>query len=544
MSSTQVFQGNIIDVVGRRIFSGTVEVENAVISRITPGETSESRYILPGLIDSHIHIESSMLIPSEFARASVVHGTTASVSDPHELANVLGIAGVKFMIENGKKTPFKFSFGAPSCVPATDFETSGAVLDSKDIEELLRMPEITYLSEMMNFPGVLRHDETVMEKIALARKYNKPIDGHAPGLRGEDARKYAQAGISTDHECFTLDEALEKIALGMRILIREGSAAKNFDELIPLLRLHPDMVMFCSDDLHPDNLLVGHINLLIKRALRKGYDIFDILRAVTVNPVQHYNLKSGLLQVNDPADLVIVDNLDDFHILETYIDGRLVAKQGQCLLKSVAENPANIFHCDPITTDHLALPVKGDTIRVIKALDGQLITEALTAKAKIVDNQAVSNPDEDILKIMVLQRYRNSPPAVAFVRGFGLKTGAMASTIAHDSHNIIAVGANDRDMVTAVNLLIVEKGGISAASGEYTLMLPLPFGGLMTSRDAQSVAEKYQRLDQTAKKFGSTLAAPYMTLAFMALLVIPALKLSDKGLFDGETFSFTSVFIP
>ncbi|HDQ41106.1 MAG TPA: adenine deaminase [Desulfonatronum sp.] len=543
MNNPHCIQGNIVDVVQRRVFSGRVDIEGGRVARITPGPAPEDRFILPGLIDSHVHVESSMLIPSEFARAAAVHGTTACVSDPHEIANVLGLAGVMFMIANGNKTPFKFAFGAPSCVPATGFETSGATLDPRDVDTLLRMPEVAYLSEMMNFPGVLHGDPAVLEKIAIAQKHGKPVDGHAPGLRGKDARKYAQAGITTDHECFSLDEALEKISCGMNILIREGSAAKNFDELLPLLRLHPEMVMLCSDDLHPDDLLAGHVNLLVKRALAHGYDLFDVLRAATLNPVRHYSLDCGLLQPGDPADMVVVDTLEEFTVLETYINGCPAAKHGRCLLDSAAEGPLNIFLCDPISPDDLALPARTDTIRVIQALDGQLITEALTIRAKVVQDLAVSDPSRDILKIMVLQRYRKARPAVAFIRGFGLKNGALASTIAHDSHNIIAVGANDADMARAVNLLIAHKGGISAASGEQTHVLPLPYGGLMSGQDAHAVAAAYQRLDKAAKDMGSFLTAPFMTLSFMALLVIPALKLSDQGLFDGNTFAFTDVFL-
>ncbi|PTN38069.1 adenine deaminase [Desulfonatronum sp. SC1] len=547
METSITIRGNIVDILAGRIFAGRLEIRNGRIARIVSeeesGDASESRFILPGLIDSHVHIESSMLIPSEFARAAVVHGTVGSVSDPHELANVLGVEGVRFMVNNGRKSPFKFAFGAPSCVPATGFETSGAVLDAADVEALLEMPEIKYLSEMMNFPGVLHQDETVMRKLALARRFGKPVDGHAPGLRGEDARRYAQAGISTDHECFNLEEALEKIKYGMKILIREGSAAKNFDELLPVLARRPDMVMFCSDDLHPDNLLEGHIDRLIRRALVQGYDLFDVLRAATLNPIRHYGLDAGLLQEGDPADLIIVDDLERFTVLKTYIDGRLAARDGRSLLEPVAEGPVNIFEARPFTEQALALPAQTETIRVIRALDGQLITEATTARARIKDGLAISDPERDILKLMVLQRYRQAPPALAFIQGFGLRTGALASTIAHDSHNIIAVGANDADMARAVNLLVENRGGISVVHGDKSDVLPLPYGGLMSADGAQAVAAAYQRLDAAAKNLGSPLTAPFMTLSFMALLVIPALKLSDKGLFDGTTFSFVPLFV-
>ena len=543
MGTIKTIQGNIVDVVNRSIFSGKIEIENNKIKSITPCTVDEKHFILPGFVDAHIHIESSMLIPSEFARVAVIHGTTACVSDPHELANVMGIDGVKFMIDNGKKVPFRFYFGAPSCVPATGFETSGAVIDSTEIETLLKMPEIKYLAEMMNFPGVIYDDKEVMKKIALAHKYDKVIDGHAPGLSGDAAKKYVNAGITTDHECFTIAEAEEKIAYGMKILIREGSAAKNFEALIPLIEKHPDQIMLCSDDKHPDDLIKGHINLLVKRAIEKGYDLIDVLRTVSYNPVKHYKLDAGLLQTGDNADFIIVDNLSDFNILETYIDGNMVAGNGVSFIEKVAQAPVNVFNCDFITEKDIALTPETNTIKVIKAIDGQLITQAYTVQAKINNNNVVSDTDKDILKIVVLQRYKKSKPAIAFINGFGLKKGAMASTIAHDSHNIIAVGVDDKDIVMAINTLIKQKGGIAATYGQEISCLPLPFGGLMSADDAFTVAQQYELIDNAAKHYGSQLKAPFMTLAFMALLVIPELKLSDMGLFDGGKFAFTPLFV-
>ncbi|MDD3875246.1 MAG: adenine deaminase [Bacteroidales bacterium] len=542
MKSSYTVQGNIVDVVNRRIFSGIINIEKGHIKKITPAIVQEKHFILPGLIDSHVHIESSMLIPSEFARIAITHGTTACVSDPHELANVMGIEGVMFMINNGKKTPFKFYFGAPSCVPATGFETSGSVINSNDIEKLLQMHEIKYLAEMMNFPGVLFEDNEVMKKLYAATQYNKVVDGHAPGLRGSDAKKYIDAGITTDHECFSIEEAEEKISYGMKVLIREGSAAKNFDELIPLIKKHPDSIMLCSDDKHPDDLIKGHINLLIKRAVEKGYDIIDILRTVTLNPTQHYKLDSGLLQKGDSADFIIIDNLNDFNVLETHINGQVVFQNGKSLIESVKENPVNAFNCIPLKIEDIVVFAEHSKINVIKALEGQLITQRLITNATISDKKVISNTEKDILKIVVLQRYKPSKPSVAFINGFGLKQGAMASTIAHDSHNIIAVGTNDTDIIEAINLLIKNKGGISVVNNKEKLVLPLPFGGLMTDETAHEVANKYHLLDDKVKKMGSTLKAPFMTLAFMALLVIPELKISDKGLFDGSKFEFTSLF--
>jgi len=534
--------GNIVDVVSREIFKGTIIVSDGIITEIHKEQVGEENYILPGLIDSHIHVESSMLIPSEFARLAVVHGTVATVSDPHEIANVSGIRGVKFMIDNGKKVPFKFNFGASSCVPATTFETAGAVLGTKEIEELLSMEEVKYLSEMMNYPGVLFNDPEVMAKLNLAKKAGKPIDGHAPGLRGEEAGKYIAAGISTDHECFTLEEARDKISYGMLILIREGSAAKNFEALSPLIKEHPDKIMFCSDDKHPNDLSEGHINQLVKRALSKGYDFMNVIRCCTFNPVDHYNLKVGLLQPGDPADLILVDNLTDFSILETYVNGIKVAEQGRTLISSVKEIPFNNFGIGPVNELEMLVKQEDGLIKVMKAFDGQLITGLIAVEPKINNGYVISDPDRDILKIVVKNRYNEAPVSVGFISNFGLTKGAIASCVAHDSHNIVTVGTDDTSITKAMNVIVEAKGGISLIDNEKQILLPLPFAGIMSGEDGFQVAKQYDMIDKTARGMGSKLGAPYMTLSFMALLVIPALKLSDKGLFDGNRFSFTPLF--
>ncbi len=538
-----ILEGNIVDVAAGRVYPGRVVIAGGKIDSVTECPVDAQEYILPGLIDAHIHIESSMLIPSEFARLAVVHGTVATVSDPHEIANVMGMEGIRFMIRNGKKVPFRFYFGASSCVPATPFETSGASLGVAEIKELLQMDDIYYLSEMMNFPGVLSGDPEVMAKLALAARYGKPVDGHAPGLSGDDARKYIAAGISTDHECFTLDEAREKARLGMKILIREGSAARNFDALIPLLDEFPGMVMFCSDDRHPDDLVRRHMNDLVKRAIALGYDPVTVIRACTLNPVRHYGLDTGLLQPGDPADLVVVDHPATFMVRKTMIGGRWVAENGVSLLESVAEKPINRFGASPIQPSDIAVRPAGSRIRVIEALEGQLITHELDEKMMVAGENVISDPDRDILKMVVLNRYEKAAPAVAFVRKFGLRRGAIASTVAHDSHNIIAVGLTDEDIVTAVNALVDAGGGICCFDGKETHLLPLPVAGLMSHHDGYDVAAKYESIDAKAHELGSPLNAPFMTLSFMALLVIPALKLSDKGLFDGRQFVFSSLFL-
>lgn len=542
MKSRFSISGNIVDVVKERIFKGILEIENGRIKSVTQVNKVDDQYIIPGLIDAHIHIESSMLVPSEFARLAVVHGTVATVSDPHEIANVLGIEGINFMIRNGEKVPFKFYFGAPSCVPATSFESSGSTIGTEEIERLLQRNEIKYLSEMMNFPGVIYNNEEVMAKLALAKKYNKPVDGHAPGLSGNDAQKYIQAGITTDHECFTLEEALDKINLGMKIQIREGSAAKNFDTLLPLLNLHPDKIMFCSDDKHPDDLVEGHINNLVKRAIQLGYDPVKVIRVCTLNPVRHYKLEVGLLQSGDPADFAVTDNLTDFNILSTYIDGEPVAEKGISFIQPAKIEVLNNFKALAVEKKDIEVKAKGELIKVMKALDGQLITEKFIVKAKIHNNLVESDTDADILKIIVLNRYSQSLAIAGFINGFGFKRGAIASTVAHDSHNIIAVGTNDDDIMEAVNLLVRSKGGISLADNGKLLHLPLPVAGLMSDKDGYQVAEDYKSINLAAKNLGSHLRSPFMTLSFMALLVIPELKISDKGLFDGVKFEYTSLF--
>jgi adenine deaminase len=543
-----IITGNLVDLSQQRVYPAEIKIEGERIIAIQPINLSTDRplnYILPGFIDAHVHIESSMLIPSEFARLAVVHGTVATVSDPHEIANVCGMEGINFMIENGKTVPFKFNFGAPSCVPATSFETAGAVVGVEDIEELMRREDILYLSEMMNFPGVLNSDEEVIQKIAAAKKYNKPVDGHAPGLRGQAAKKYIDTGITTDHECFTKEEALDKLQHGMKILIREGSAAKNFEALVDLLHDNSDMIMFCSDDKHPDSLVEGHINQLCARAVAKGVDVFKVLKAACVNPVNHYKLKVGLLRQNDFADFVIVKDLEKFEVLQTYINGNLVAANGKSLIerkKTTDQKPVNHFDCSKKNVEDFAVPSSVinslSSLPVIEALDGQLITKKVLATPKIVNDEIVSSIENDILKIVVVNRYKNAPVAKAFIKNFGLKKGAIASSVAHDSHNIVAVGVDDESLNKAVNLIIESKGGVSCVDNEKEFILPLPVAGLMSLEDGYEVAEKYAAIDRAAKELGSALSAPYMTLSFMALLVIPHIKLSDRGLFDGDNFQF------
>ncbi len=534
-------QGQIVDIPNRRIYSGEILVANGRITSIVEKEHDVKNYILPGFIDAHIHIESSMLVPSEFAKLAVLHGTVATISDPHEIANVLGKDGVYYMIANGKKVPLKFHFGAPSCVPATSFETAGAVIDSDGIKELMASPDIYYLAEMMNYPGVLFDDPEVLQKIAWAKHFNKPVDGHAPGLRGEPIQKYIAAGITTDHECFTYEEALEKLSLGMKILVREGSAAKNFEALIDLLPEHFENMMFCSDDKHPDDLIVSHINALCARAVAKGMDIFKILQMACVNPVEHYKMEVGLLQKNDAADFIVVEDLIDFKVKQTYIDGELVAENGTSFIKHVAFDTPNNFNTLAKTVADFEVTSTASQIRVIEALEGQLITKEIHCQPKYNLGKIISDPENDILKMAVVNRYQNTPPAIAFIKNFGLKKGAIASSVAHDCHNIVVVGTSDEEICKAVNVLIKNTGGICAVNGADIKSLALPVAGIMSDKDGWETGKLYEEIDRMAKELGSSLKAPFMTLSFMALLVIPDLKLSDKGLFSGNSFSFVDL---
>jgi adenine deaminase len=539
-------QGNIVDILNQQIFHGEVIVENGKITSVqkypaSNNQLSAVNYILPGFIDSHVHIESSMLVPAEFAKLAVVHGTVATISDPHEIANVCGMSGVEFMISNGKTVPFKFHFGAPSCVPATIFETAGAVLNVDEVDALLKNEDIFYLSEMMNFPGVLNNDPDVLAKIVAAKKYNQPVDGHAPGLIGAAAKKYIDAGISTDHECFTASEALDKLKFGMKILIREGSAAKNFDALIDLMNEHYAMMMFCSDDKHPDSLVESHINKLCARAVAKGIDIFKVLQVACINPVLHYKMKLGLLREGDAADFIVVEDLKKFKVLQTYINGELVAENGVTKIKTEKVEILNNFDCNEKTIADFRFWVAnfGKSICAIEALDGQLITNKITCSPILKDNFYEADIANDILKIVVVNRYKNAPVAKAFIKNFGLTQGAIASSVAHDSHNIVAVGVDDESLMKAVNLVITAQGGVSAVSAAKEMILALPVAGLMSNEDGYKVAAAYTAIDKMVKEeLGSTLTAPFMTLSFMALLVIPHLKLSDLGLFDGDKFEF------
>ncbi|WP_282036237.1 adenine deaminase [Saccharicrinis aurantiacus] len=539
-----IYEGNIIDVINSRIFKGRIEVKDGLVFKVEECDTVSDHYILPGLVDSHVHIESSMSTPSQFSKLVVPRGTVAVVTDPHEIANVLGIEGVDYMIKDAEQTPLKCFFGAPSCVPATPFESSGAVLNSDDIQKLLERDDIWFLSEMMNFPGVINQDEEVLSKIKAAHRRGKKIDGHAPGIVGEGLRKYAQAGISSDHECVSTEEAIEKINRGITVQIREGSAAKNFDILADLFRTHPDEVMLCTDDSHPDEIInKGHIDKIIKKGITQGYDIMSLLRAATLKPIQHYNLPVGLLRKGDAADFIIIDNLTDFNILETYINGTCVYNNS---LKFEVEKstPINNFNISSLSERDIKIENQiGKKVRVIVPVDGDLLTDEYLWETNSEDEYLQPSVEDDILKIVVVNRYKSEKPIVGFIKNIGIKAGAFACSVAHDSHNLIAVGVDDQSIVEALNAIIEEKGGISVKDDSGVDILPLEVAGLMTASDGVEVARKYEQLNTKVQKLGSPLKAPFMTVSFMSLLVIPSLKIGDKGLFDVNRFSFTSLFV-
>lgn len=534
--SSFTITGQLVRIEERRITGARIAVVDGRIASIEEIADAHEGFLLPGFIDAHVHVESSMLVPSEFARLAVLHGTVATISDPHEIANVLGVEGVDFMIANGQRVPFNFFFGAPSCVPATVFETAGARIGSDEVGRLMERPEVLYLSEVMDFPSVLNGEAEMMRKLDHAKRMGKPIDGHAPGLHGDMAKRYIANGISTDHECFTAEEARFKLEHGMIVQVREGSAAKNFEALIDLLHDWSHRMMLCSDDKHPDGLVEGHINLLCARAVARGIDVFKVLQAACINPIAHYRLLVGQLRVGDPADFIVVDDLKDFRVRKTFIKGQLVAEDGHSLIERVPVEAPNNFSCSPKRIDDFFIPARSEDLLCIEALDGQLITRKKWMPPTVKGDACVADPSKDMLKIAVVNRYHDAPPAVAWITGTGLQRGAIAGSVAHDSHNIVAIGTNDQDLCNAMNLVIEHKGGISLSVGAHHRVLPLPVAGIMSDADAYTVADAYSTMDREAKALGSTLGAPYMTLSFMALLVIPHLKLSDKGLFDGDAF--------
>ncbi|MFA9371731.1 MAG: adenine deaminase [Labilibaculum antarcticum] len=542
-SNTFSISGKVIDVISREIIKAEVVVEEGRITSITQRDSVPDKYILPGLVDAHMHIESSLLIPSRFANLVVRQGTLGLVTDPHEIANVLGEIGVDFMINDAKKVPLEIRFGVPSCVPATPHETSGFVLDSNIVESLLKREEVVCLAEVMDFVGVINDDLEVLKKIVACKKLGKKIDGHAPGLKGQDLKKYVASGISADHECSTLEEALEKISLGMMIQIREGSAAKDFDALCSLFKTHPEKIMLCTDDLHPDDLIEkGHINYLIKKGLKKGLDLFSLLRAASYNPIHHYGLDLGLLQVGHSADFIVIDNPESFIVEQAFRKGVCIYKDNEVLFDVSNEIILNNFSRKPIQLSDLTVESENGSLRAMVVKDGDLITDSVLCKPKVVGENVVSDVDNDLLKMVVMSRYDNGNPVMGFAKGFGYKKGAIAESIAHDSHNIIAVGTSDEELLHAINTLIEMKGGIVAVNNGESESVRLEVAGLMSNKTGEDLVREYAKLNDFASALGSNFESPFMTLAFMSLLVIPKLKLSDKGLFDVKEFKVINLF--
>ncbi len=541
MAQIEETSGTVVDIEGRRLFGARVKVNTrGRIEAVLPEASPAPGFILPGFVDAHVHIESSLVAPAAFARAAVRHGTVAAVADPHEIANVLGAAGVAFMLDEAARTPFHVAFGVPSCVPATPFETAGAVLGAEAVAALLDRPGVTHLAEMMNVPGVLQGDRSVLAKLAAARARGKPIDGHAPGLRGEALRRIVRAGITTDHECLGLEEALEKAALGMKILLRRGSAARLFEPLLPVLARHPGACMFCSDDKHPGDLLAGHIDELVRIAVAAGADLFDVLRAACLNPVRHYRLDAGLLRPGDRADWIEVEDLRAFRVRRTVIGGRVLAEAGEARLPALAPlSVPNAFALRPVTAAAFRMAARPGACRLIGVRDGDLVTDAATCCPTLRDGTVVADPSRDLVKLAVINRYLpDAPPALALAAGTGLGRGAFAASVAHDSHHVIAAGVDDEALADAVNAVVAHGGGLAAAGGAAAARtLPLPLAGLMSPGTCEAAAAGHQAVDAAARACGCRLRAPFMTLSFLALPVIPALKLTDKGLFDAGRFA-------
>jgi adenine deaminase len=530
--------GNLINISTEEIYSAEISFDNGLITCIKPVKGDFNRLILPGFIDSHIHIESSMLCPSRFAEAAVPHGTCSVVSDPHEIANVMGLEGIKYMLKDAESVPFKMFLTAPSCVPATFFETSGAKISKDEIKQLLKNPEIVALGEMMNFPRVINEDVEVMGKIEEAKKYNKPVDGHAPLLSGKDLCKYIMAGISTDHECTSKDEAEEKKRLGMKIMLREGSSAKNLEELADV---GGDFIV--SDDKHPEDLINGHVDEMLRKAVEYGIDGIDAIKMVTLNPAEHYKLETGNIMPGKAADFVIVDDLDNLNVNKVLINGELVAKNGKALFKVNPVKLPNSFQLKPKKPSDFNITANGSyaKVRAIEVVEDQLITEEKSVDLKIIDGFLEADLAQDVIKIAVVERYGHERVNNGFLKGFGLKNGAIASSVAHDSHNIIAVGTNNEDMSQAVNTVLKNKGGLSVVFNNDVKYLKLPIAGLMSTNPLEKVANNLRELHKTVQDLGVKIPSPFMTMSFLALLVIPSLKISDKGLFDVNKFKFVDL---
>lgn len=542
IATIKTIRGNLVDIINRKTYGAIITLNDGRISHIQKTGSVECQYILPGFIDAHVHIESSMCTPANFGAIACKHGTIGIVADPHEIANVLGVEGIDFMINNTKGLPFYYWIGVPSCVPATSFESSGATINAATTQKLLQRDDLHFLAEMMNYPGVIGNNAEVMNKIKSAQEAGKPVDGHFPNGKGEALADYIQKGITTDHECATIEEGRERCVLGMYVQIREGSAAKNFNALHPLLKEFPEKVMFCSDDIHPNTLMKRHINELVKRALALGYDLYNILRAASYNQAKHYGIPAGFLQEGDPADFIITDNLTSLNIKGTYVKGECIYNDSVILFPKKEITLINKFYAQPVSVKDMEVKSQSDKIRVIVCSDGNLDTSEEILAPTTQEGLAISDTSQDLIKIVVINRYQQAPPSIGFIKGTGLKRGAVAQSIMHDSHNIIALGCTDKELAAAINEVIEQKGGICVINGTETNLLPLPIAGLLSPLPLDEIDTRYSIIENKMHELGSKLSSLQMTLSFMGLLVIPSLKLGDKGLFNGDTFSFTPLF--
>lgn len=536
--------GNIYDHQFGYFRKGSITFSEKIISIYFDENVVGDNFILPGLIDSHVHIESSMMSPVNYANEALRHGVVAAIADPHEIANVCGLSGVEYMVKSASLSPMKIFFGAPSCVPATSFETSGSTLSSNEISILFKNNTCWHLSEVMNFPGVIAHEKDVLDKIQIARDFNKIIDGHAPGLQADLLKEYVSFGISTDHECTSIEESKEKIELGMKILLRRSSASNDFLNLMDLISSNEDDVMLCTDDCHPDDLQNGYIDEMIKDALQRDFPLKKLLKAATFNPVFHYNLPVGILNIGSFADFIVVDCLENFTVLETYINGECVYNGNTVISIDEKILPVNNFFSNKLTLNDLkVLNDKHSLLNVIEIIPNSLLTNKLILPIDVTQQYIFSDIDNDILKIVVLNRYTKDKPSIGFIKGFGIRKGAFGSTVAHDSHNIIVVGTDDFSILSVINALQQSLGGLAFFNGNTINLLPLPVGGLMSNESCDIVSAQYKLLTDEVKSVGCTLKSPFMTLAFMSLLVIPKLKIGDRGLFDVDSFSFTELLM-
>ena len=545
----------IVNVFSGEIIPGSIAVAKGYIigfgsypaKRVV---NMKGRFVAPGFIDAHVHIESSMSCPTEFARSVLPHGTTTVAADPHEIANVLGAEGIGYMIDSSKDQPVNIYFTLPSCVPATDMETSGAKLGADDLLPFMDNCRIIALGEVMNFPGVICRDNEVLRKIEGMKKQIKPVDGHAPGLTGRDLYAYISAGIFSDHECTTEKEAKEKLNAGMHIMIREGTGAKNLEDLLPIInRQTARRVMWCTDDRHPHDIIKeGHIDYIVRSAIRMGLDPVIAIQMATINPAEYFGLNHvGAIAPGRQADLVVFSDIKNPVIEEVYFRGNLAAKEGKMLPEIKRPAPLNIrssMNIDIAKID-FSIPALSRQARVIEVISDQIVTGQSLIKVAVSGNSAVSDIKRDILKIAVVERHKGTHnTGMGFARGFGLKQGALASSVAHDSHNIIIVGTNDEDMKTALEAVVKMGGGLAAAgNGKILAALPLPIAGLMSLQPLKTIKEKLDNLINISREFGSSLSDPFMTLSFLALPVIPELKITDKGLVDVSKFRIVPLFL-